>query len=664
MAKYPGDRGLFADSVSGGISWKLEHAPSLHGIARRGMKGLLISVDWNDDGDLTGHADGLGHATIGLSERSYELCQRDSGEFEEALGQVISESLAAILDVPSSDPDVAAFLSDWETASPGIRMDAYSVPQTETSPPKPERISSPAVRTYQHELNRRLALASVTTGCLSGNYARDFESQIVAPILLSMLHDAIVRFEASALLQRALRQYDLAHAARIGKERSVSFTQRFPVYAIDPAEATKALVVESQRLTRAQAIVVEELLVHPPTGSQLPDRIDWAELLALAQLLLDSQMRSETIHVGLTPMEIVITEAYEIEFHRAEGQAKCDMAAFDRAYLEATQIGPGLPLQRNTEPEGRTSEELVDPAVDQALVATLGFRLLTLTSVLGALMRRPAASADPPDWVTVEEIVDFCDELIIDGERGEIRAALDRLILTAELLGSDPLEHWEQERRAARLLTRPLVMRADKRVAVMPWAIESTVRVYFRYISDGRLPWTRSSTPPQVLAAMDAHRQERNNELEDAVHVRVGELGFPSRKRVKPNKARSIGLEYLSGEIDELLADPDRHALWILEVKDPQEAFAPRQLSNGIDDFTDSREGYVSKLLRKVNDVSVDPIAVAAALGVDAPSLEWTVHPAIVTRRPVAAAFANTGVPFVTLDGIGELFGPSHLAGR
>jgi hypothetical protein len=98
-----------------------------------------------------------------------------------------------------------------------------------------------------------------------------------------------------------------------------------------------------------------------------------------------------------------------------------------------------------------------------------------------------------------------------------------------------------------------------------------------------------------------------------------------------------------------------------LEVKDPQEAFSPRQLSNGIDDFTGTatREGYVSKLLRKVNDVSVDPVAVASALGVDEPNREWTVRPAMVTRRPIAAAFANTGVPFATFDEIAEMISPS-----
>jgi hypothetical protein len=659
MPQYPGDRGLFVDSVSGAISWKIERMPSLDWVVRRGIRGLLITLDWNDDARLTGYAVAPGQLTIELSEHCYEICQRDASEFEQGLGGALVESLATMLEVHSTDSDLAGLLRDWEAASPGIRMEAYSMPQTETSPPKPENISRPAVRAYEHELNRRLAHSSVTSGSFTGTEARDFESQTVAPTLVSILHEAIARFDASALLQRALRQYDLAQAARISGERNISFPQRFPVYAIDPAEATKDLVEESQQLTRAQAIVIEELLVKPPAGSQVPDRIEWAELLALAQLLFDSQMRSETIHVGLTPMEIVITEAYEIEFNRAEGQAKCDMSAFSRAYLKATEIGPRIAPEPDGDSERRTTEELVDAAVDQALLAELGFRLVTLTGVLGALMRWQSTSRDPPDWVTAEEVVNFCQDMIIDGEPEQIRAAMMWLILTPELLGSDPLEHWEQERRDVRLLTRPLVMRSDRRIAIMPWAIESTARVYARYISDGRLPWTRRTTPPQVLAAMDAYRQRRNSDLEDEAYQRVAELGLPCRKRVRPNKARLIGLHCLSGEIDLLVADQDRNVIWILEVKDPQEAFSPRQVSNGIDDFvgTGYSEGFVAKLLRKVGDVSVDPGAVARALGVDEPSREWTIRSAMVTRRPVAAAFANTGVPFVTVDELAELIG-------
>jgi hypothetical protein len=97
-----------------------------------------------------------------------------------------------------------------------------------------------------------------------------------------------------------------------------------------------------------------------------------------------------------------------------------------------------------------------------------------------------------------------------------------------------------------------------------------------------------------------------------------------------------------------------------LEVKDPQEAFSPRQLSNGIDDFigTPGRQGYVAKVLQRSADVAVDPIGVATALGLEEPTREWTVRAAVVTRRPVPAAFANAGVPFATIDNLAELIDP------
>jgi len=121
-----------------------------------------------------------------------------------------------------------------------------------------------------------------------------------------------------------------------------------------------------------------------------------------------------------------------------------------------------------------------------------------------------------------------------------------------------------------------------------------------------------------------------------------------SRRLNRRAQTDPTGPEWLVSPVDDRPSD---------RLKDPQEAFSPRQLSNGIDDFVGAatRRGYINKLRSKVDDVTSDPSAVATALGVDEPSREWTVRAAMVTRRPVAAAFANTGVPFATIEELAEL---------
>lgn len=103
--------------------------------------------------------------------------------------------------------------------------------------------------------------------------------------------------------------------------------------------------------------------------------------------------------------------------------------------------------------------------------------------------------------------------------------------------------------------------------------------------------------------------------------------------------------------------DPEHGLIVVLEVKDPYEAFSPRQVSNRIDAFTgtSTRPGYIQTLRQKVADVESSRDSVAAALGAPVAATQWSVVGAMVTRHPVPAAFAKTGVHFGIVDDLAEL---------
>lgn len=663
MSEYPADGALFAENVSGGIAWKLEHMPPLSWLHTRfGVTGLVISVEWDDGSQVAGRLVDHQHIAVIISPEAVLLCEVDSSEFEAQVAGAIASGLAQLCRTDGADPDIAAFTAAWHEASSGIRMDSYEIRQVEVVPPRPEEISLPARKRHEHAINRYLLERGVKPGCFSDETARDFESKIVAPMLLGMLHEHLAKFDAHELLGRALRQYDLANAKRLGEERKISFAQRFDEFTLDPAAASKELIEDSMRLTRAQAVVIEEALVRRPNGVEIPDRVQWTEILALADILFDAQMHSEAIHVGLTRDEIIVTDSFDVEF-RSLGPGRCDLAAFTAAYVDGTKIGPRLPLQTRpaASQEGPDSgaeepgQPILDLAVDEALMASLGFRARTLLQVLLTLTSWPERPNQHPCLATVDQLNDFCNEGIDAALENETRAAIEWLILTHEILGDDPLEHWEQDRRDARVLIRPLVQLPGGLIAVMPWAIESTLRVFIRHLSDGRLPWPRRIVPAAVQRAIDAYRQRRNEDLEDEVYEGVSALGYACRKRVK--KAAVLGLKNLSGEIDVVVANEATGTLWVLEVKDPHETFSHRQIGNAIDDFvgTSSRRGYLAKLEDKVADISVDPSSVATALQANEPRTSWAVKGAIVTRRPVPAAFAGTGVPFVVPESLPAL---------
>jgi hypothetical protein len=656
MATYPPEGALWAENVSSGIAWKLEHMPPLSWLhARFGLTGLVIATEWHD-GPAAGRQSGPQRVAITISHEALTLCQDNTPEFESQIAAAIVDGLAQLCGVSAQDTDLEHFSAAWHEASAGIRMDLYEVWQVETFPPSPEEISGPARKQYEHAINRHLLEAGIEPGRFSNEAARDLESKIVAPMLLSMLHDQLAAFDGRALLGRALRQYDLANAKRINGERKLSFTQRFDEFTLDPAAAYQDLVEESMRLTRAETILIEELLVQEPAGTEVPDRMQWTELLALADILFEAQMRSEAIHFNLSNTELVVTDSYDVQIDSSGGSG-WDVEGFTAAHVDGTKIGPRLPHEaepRTASEEEQTSDgedemlPILDAVVDEALLDAMGFRALTILQVLYALTHWPEQVENPPSWASEDQLVEFCDEQITIADRDEIRAAVGWLELTHAILGDDPLEHWEQDRRDARVLVRPLVRYSDGLIAVLPWAIQSTLRVFTRHLSDGRLPWPRRIVPPAVQAAVDAYRQRRNEDLEDDVYGQVVELGYKSRKRVK--KARVLGLVTLRSEIDVIVANEVTGHIWVLEVKDPHEPFSQHQIRNGIDEFvgTPSRTGYVAKLATKVADVTADPDAVASALGCGTPATPWVVKGAMVTRRPVPAAFAGTGVPFVT----------------
>jgi hypothetical protein len=130
--------------------------------------------------------------------------------------------------------------------------------------------------------------------------------------------------------------------------------------------------------------------------------------------------------------------------------------------------------------------------------------------------------------------------------------------------------------------------------------------------------------------------------------------------RAGVKKARVVGLPSLSGEIDILAADVEGSVLWVIEVKDPYDAFSAAQLRNAVLDFHAGGTGHVDKVLRKAEDIGRDPAAVAKALGAAHPERTWAVRGLMVTRRPVAAAFvADPRVPFCSLPDVGTfLTGP------
>jgi hypothetical protein len=201
------------------------------------------------------------------------------------------------------------------------------------------------------------------------------------------------------------------------------------------------------------------------------------------------------------------------------------------------------------------------------------------------------------------------------------------------------------------LATRPLINTGDDQLIIIPRRIAATQDIYATYLLDGRLPWPPSVVPRRVLDVFNDFRGRANRDLELQALQVVRGLGLPAAGNIEPHQAATFDL-VIAGEIDVLVADVDRSRLWVCEVKDLSAAFSPRTIANRVAKYTEP-DGYLSKLLTKLNTVRANPAAAARMLDVPDPNRNWLIHSLMITRQVEPAAF--TPAPTVTFTTIEDL---------
>jgi hypothetical protein len=241
--------------------------------------------------------------------------------------------------------------------------------------------------------------------------------------------------------------------------------------------------------------------------------------------------------------------------------------------------------------------------------------------------------------------------------------AADWLTLRCAALQGEMLEHWELDRRAVRLASRPLVEPEPGQLLLCPWAASMSRHILLGHLSDGRLPWPQSAVPDAVNKQLHKFRRSRNVALEREV---IAALAKRPRLKALGNvkKAKVLGLADLPREIDGICLDQDRSRIWVLEAKDRTVALSPHQLRTAIDEFHEPG-GYIDKLIANVDLVRASARTVAKALGADQPDRAWQVEGLMVTRRIEPAAYVRISrVSFCTADTVVQSIDTDTLPAR
>ena len=583
----------------------------------------------------------------------------DPDAVQSAIGQIVSQIF------PTS-PQRDALLVAWDAAPPALRIDPISIGQHQKRLDDPYRVHSWHRSTWTRRLLTHLFESGVEPKTYCGEEAKRLDTETIYPWLLSSLHQQFGLHDRISVLDFALSQLERLYCKRRWTDEHLAHVTGFPTFSHAAVERLREQRADLFLLSRAIALLIEELLRWPTGGDQPVDELAWLDLLSVADLCVESCSRSELLHTELSGHRITISEAYEIQMD-SDAEIRIDLDAYGSALSEETEPTP-VPIQlarsdsdsaSAVRPESILSVQPHLVPIDHSLRQNRGFGLDAVIGCLDAATHwivpsdKPFAASSADDIASIAEQ----DHGVVAFE--EYRRAVEWLALFLDgdrsvTGGPVPIEHWETERRAERLITRCFI-RSDSCVYVLPWTADAGLKVLCNYLSDARLPWPEPMIGREVAATLARVRQDRNLELERDCEKQVIHQDIVVRRNIKPHKAESIGLAGLSGEIDLLVVDSSWDCIWIIEVKDPHFPYSPRSLDRQIRQFH-SAGRYVDKLRTKVNEVSEGSSAVAKSLGVCSPDRQWVVRGMFATRRVTPAAFVGCDdIVFCTVGDVRDI---------
>lgn len=590
-----------------------------------------------------------------------------------------ARDLAGARGFPRGARAEAAFVDAWDGAPLSL------VTQAGVSSPATAGVDEPLASSATEILGDRFALTAaegLEPGVFRGADASRLLNHHVIPGLVRLIAQLARDIEGTAAVQAALGRLQEVLATQMRRNEQLTWAMSGPWARAWLADSLSS-ANETQLTARSAEMVAEALLRGDltRTGRQ-PDRIDARIWSACAARAVQYALHSQSAYFGLQKMAVDISPA-------AVSVAMSESAVQVQAYLSlrhlmAMALSPGEPEPLPEPQPGdasfapasfqRLSESSefgpVDP-IDKVMRQALGTGLDGIVAVLASAADLHHSPRHPVVKIGIRDFDrDVADWAGLPDE--EVRAARDLLTLEPGSFAQEPFEFWKLEDREIRLATRPLLRMGDE-LWVAPARARATQLLFVSYLNDGRLPWpkrvlTRAHMMP-LRREISAFRQRANAQVEKSIAARVLEIGWPTRRNIRPHRK---GLSWLPGEIDVLAADPRLRRLWVIEAKDPERPFSPPEIAHEISDM--HGEHWPSKSGRNTRDEVGILLAKARAienhlqeslnfLGVSALSVsDWSVHPLVVTPElSPAGLLLESRSLFAVLDQIPDVLQQPQL---
>lgn len=593
----------------------------------------------------------------------------DGREGHRALGRALYHCASQVREGrdAGNGPDAGPFTTAWNQANPVLAFNAFKnvwpAQSLDYTVPGGEHVQVRALRSAAAAIRE----AGVPVGLWRGRDAVRPAEQVLHR-LEALLATEIRSFEP-ALTTELSRHLNAAWCVRTHRHHELLFNLAAP-WADNWVQEAQQRTTDDSMVTSALNLLLQEALATPPQGDRTVDLLAVADLVALAELILHSGITAVAGARGLHGLELQVhaTGVFHIDQPDTEDPIATathlglDQKAWTRARhhhwlaqsRQSTLADLPAPLHVGPQPH-RTPAAFtaLRPApgssvarADHELRRAWGFGFDALVAVLGTAV----------DWPTGPEGYGITtpDELAHEAAAwsglpiSETRAAINSLILDHGNAADDREHRYTEVERRPRLTTHPLISADPGQLLLLPWVIHTAQEVYEAAFQDGRLP--HRDLPAPVRGALAKHRQAIEQQLERDIAAVANRLGLPHVANFREEDAERAGLPTTGGEIDLLVADPATARLWVVEAKHPHPGHAPHAIIQHIKRFTDPKDGYLTKVLRKVDAVATNPQA--AALACAAPTDDtWRVVPLIVTQAIDPTAFiADPSVAFTITD--------------
>lgn len=630
--------------------------------ASPGMRQLDRALTDEPDQDLVmrcDQGDGVdAYITLVYRDRYFDAFEGEHNQAERLLLQLLFEGLSQLDARSSVEPN--SLVDDVLPDAPrAVLIESLPTGHGWTQPHKPQLPSKLAEIGVYTKLALFLDAQGIGVGEYEGVDAWKLVRTVLYEHLILRLDDLLAATDTDSAISRAYATLENAYAYLLLERLRITRSQSAIELEYDPAERLAELETLCVRVADACAMIIERALIQPRVKAHLLTRERWSDMLSVSSEAYALVLSSLMYYHDLAPLRLVLHQWQGLRIESTEEPA-LNVAKWRQA--EASEGFSGTTGLRRA----RTDEEHPAPrSVTQALpglddVASafreqFGYKIDDLLVTYIALSHHPIAEdakLHPLVVTTRRDVIDWLSGAIDSPpSKAALRAVLRDLTFDASKVGNK-WNPWERRSRTQRI-SMQVIVPFGKKILFGPWTAEHAGRVWLRHVEEGRLPLPQSLQSPALQKALQKYGQARNRQLERDLKTIADELDLPCEINVKKlEKLFSIKPDPGTGEIDALLAVPQKMTLYVLEAKDLGGPVTVADIASDLKAYFEGDKSYQKKLARKVKYARRAKHRILKRLGI-AGTRRWKVQGAFVTRHTSPAAFAKAAeFPIFHLSGL------------